>query len=284
LNRPKILEWQEPENISETKNLHQSLRLLQDLDLTHIVSPIYHLFQSNMLFGWAKAQVNTIDRLKEALVIVPALMPISYEEGAGEIILAIGASLVGVLMQLDKQGRRHHSRYESSLLVRDRNGTTRARESCRGLLKMSKKVRHHSYGVRLVTETDAKTPAAQLNRSASDVPGALVTRWLAWIHLFDFDVHHVFEEKFTTVYGLSRRLAKVLDEQEADNEEGVGEFIAAQLAVATVAPLRVFPCSAIAAAQVYPFGFSGDICQDNEEIEKGIQGDALAEATKKPSS
>lgn len=59
-----------------------------------------------------------MDRLKEALTTAPALMPISYEEGAGEIILAADASLTGwggVLMQLDKQSRRRSSRYESGL-------------------------------------------------------------------------------------------------------------------------------------------------------------------------
>jgi hypothetical protein len=39
--------------------------------------------------------MDVMDRLKEALTTAPALMPICYKEGAGEIILAADASLIG---------------------------------------------------------------------------------------------------------------------------------------------------------------------------------------------
>lgn len=38
-----------------------------------------------------------------------------------------------------------------------------------------------------------------------DLPGALVTRWLAWIRLFDFEVRHVKGTKHSAADGLSRR-------------------------------------------------------------------------------
>jgi hypothetical protein len=56
--------------------------------------------------------------LKTALTSAPALVKIIYADGAGEIILAVDASLKGwgvVLMQLDALGKRHPSRYESGL-------------------------------------------------------------------------------------------------------------------------------------------------------------------------
>jgi hypothetical protein len=133
--------------------------------------------------------------LQEALVTAPASLPINYEPDAGEIILASDASLTGwggVLMQLDKELRRHPARYESGLRNAAEKLYDAGKPECRGLLKMLKKVRQYLCGVRFVVETDAKTPlVAQLNRSASDFPGALVTRWLAWIQVFDFEVRHV---------------------------------------------------------------------------------------------
>ena len=108
-------------------------------------------------------------------------------------------------MQLDKLGRRHPARYESGLWNDAEARYDAGKRECRGVLKMLKKVRHYLYGVRFVIETDAKTLVAQLNRSASDVPGALVTRWLAWIHLFDFEVRHVSGKKYTAADDLSRR-------------------------------------------------------------------------------
>ena len=52
-------------------------------------------------------------------------------------------------------------------------------------------------------ETDASVLVAQLNRSATDLPGALVTRWIAYIRLFDFEVRHVPRTKHTAANGLS---------------------------------------------------------------------------------
>ena len=59
-----------------------------------------------------------MDALRAALTQAPALVKIDYSEGAGEVILAADASLDGwgsVLIQLDDKGKRHPSRYESSL-------------------------------------------------------------------------------------------------------------------------------------------------------------------------
>jgi len=49
------------------------------------------------------------------------------------------------------------------------------------------------------------------------------------------------------------------------------------------APLRIFPCPAIATARVYPFGFSGDLDRDQEEGEDNMQSNASAEAANEPS-
>jgi hypothetical protein len=75
-------------------------------------------------------------------------------------------------MQLDKQSRRHPARYESGLWSKAEKRYDAGKRECRRLLKMLKKVRYYLYGVRFVIETDAKTLVAQLNKSASDIPGA----------------------------------------------------------------------------------------------------------------
>ena len=64
-------------------------------------------------------QQASIDILKEALTSAPALRTLNYSEAAGEIILAVDASLQGwgaVFQQIDSTtGKRHPSRYESGL-------------------------------------------------------------------------------------------------------------------------------------------------------------------------
>jgi hypothetical protein len=69
---------------------------------------------------------------------------------------------------------------------------------------MLRKCRLWLYGIRFTVETDANTLVAQLNRTATDLPGALVTRWLAWIRLWDFDVRHIPGKQNVVADALSR--------------------------------------------------------------------------------
>ena len=84
------------------------------------------------------------------------------------------------------------------------------------------------YGVHFILETDAKVLTAQLSRAATDLPGALVTRWLAWIRLFDFEVKHVKGLKHTAADGLSRR-PQGPNESLEDDEEDIDDFIIKEL-------------------------------------------------------
>ena len=56
---------------------------------------------------------------------------------------------------------------------------------------------------------------AQLNRSGIDLPGVLVTRWIALICLFDFEVRHIPGKEHTGADGLSRRPSTDQDLAEA---------------------------------------------------------------------
>ena len=90
-------------------------------------------------------------------------------------------------------------------------------------MKALKKFKSWLYGITFIVETDALTLAAQLNRSATDLPGALVTQWLAWIRLFDFKVRHILEKKNQAADSLSRRpatmetIAEVKAKEDIDN-------------------------------------------------------------------
>jgi len=76
---------------------------------------------------------------------------------------------------------------------------------CHAVLKALQKVRYWLYGVHFILEMDANVLVTQLNQSATDLPGSLVTRWIAYIRLFNFEVCHVPGHKHTAADGLSRR-------------------------------------------------------------------------------
>jgi hypothetical protein len=58
------------------------------------------------------------------------------------------------------------------------------------------------------------------------------------------------------------------DEHEAEQEGDIDEFIAAQLTVARVAPVRVFPCSPRTSVCIYPSGFSREEKESDVEDEE----------------
>jgi hypothetical protein len=140
-------------------------------------------------------------------------------------------------------------------------------------------VRYYLYGVRFVIETDAKTLVAQLNRSTSDIPEALVIRWLAWIQLFNFEVRHISGKKHTAADGLSRRPATLLEEQEVEEKEDINKFITAQLAVIIIALLKVFRRSTPISMRVYLFSFNKN---ENKSQSKNNNKELRGEQTDKP--
>ena len=78
-----------------------------------------------------------------------------------------------------------------------------------------------------------------MNRSATDLPGALVTRWIAYIWLFDFEVRHVPGNKHTAADGLSRRPRTESDDIDEQHEVDIDDFIDAELNAFSVAPVVV---------------------------------------------
>ena len=135
---------------------------------------------------------------------------------------------------MDAEGRRHPSRYESGAWSVVETKYDATKRECRGVLKALKKCRVWLYGIHFILETDANVLVAQLNKGGADLLGALVTRWLAWIRLFDFEVRHVSGRKHTAADGLSRR-PRV--EGEIEDETDIDDFVAAELSYLRIAPL-----------------------------------------------
>jgi len=237
----KILEWDGCGNLTEARafiGICGYYRIWIE-SYALIAEPIYRLFRKDRVFYWGREQAEAMEILKEALTTAPALVGINYEPGAGEIIAAFDASGRGwgaVLMQEDEQRRRHPARYESGLWSPSELNYDAGKKECKALVKGLKKFRQYLYGVHFIVEVDAKTLVAQLNRSASDLPGALVTRWIAWIRLFDFDVRHVPGKKNVVADGLSRKPPGPSDTLDKD-EQDIEDFIDGELDLVRVAPI-----------------------------------------------
>jgi hypothetical protein len=176
-------------------------------NFSNMAAPLFGLLRKDVDFVWEEEQQEAMQLLKNALTTAPALMPLDYSPTAGKVILAVDSSVTGfggVLMQLNENNKRRPCRYESGLWTPAERKYDIVKLECRSLLHMLRKCRPWLYGIRFTVETDANTLVAQLNRTATDLPGALVTRWLAWIRLWDFDVKHVPGKQNVVADALSR--------------------------------------------------------------------------------
>ena len=141
-------------------------------------------------------------------------------------------------MQLVK-GKWHPSKYKSGIWSSEEKNYDATKRECRGVLKALKKVRYWLYGVRFVLKTDARVLVVQLNQSGTDLHGALVTRWIAWIQLFDFEIRHIPGRKHTAADGLSRRPPTSADMAEAETETEIDDFILVELNSLRVSPISL---------------------------------------------
>jgi hypothetical protein len=273
----KILEWPAPVNTTQARAfigvcVYYRIWIAS---FAEIAAPIYELFRKNWVFDWTYECQEAMDTLKTLLTSAPALVTLDFEEGFRPIILAVDASLTGwggVLMQIGRYDeRRHPVRYESGHWNRVEASYDATKRECRGVLKALKRCRGWLYGVHFTLETDANVLVAQLNGSASDLPGSLLMRWIAWIRLFDFDVKHVPGKKHLAADGLSRKPRTDSDIQEEEQEEDIEEFIEAQLFSLRIAPVRTSSIGDDALSEV----MSGS---DDSSSETGREGQENDEA------
>src|ERR687884_169783 len=155
-------------------------------------------------------------------------MDTSIRSGNGTAIQADEDRWGAVLMQGSNRNRavRHPCRYESGLWKGAELRYDAGNRECRGLLKAMKKFRVYLYGVRFIVETDTNTLMHQLNLPVSDLPGAAISRWLAWLRLFDFDVVHVPAEINGAADALSGRPKCDGDsEDEEETEDDIEQMI-----------------------------------------------------------
>jgi hypothetical protein len=221
-------------------------------DYATIARSIYALFRKGVEWVWTDEQSRAMERLQLALTTAPALVKIHYGPESREIVVGVDASLDGwgaTLGQIQENGRLGVNRFESGMWNQAERNYDATKRECRGVLKALKKFKYQLYGVHFILETDANVLVAQLNKGATDLPGALVTRWLAWIRLFDFDVRHVPGSKHTAADGLSRRPRTASDDIDEAHEVDIDDWIEGELFSDTFAQLNAMSISPVSVAR-----------------------------------
>src|SRR5216117_1926684 len=140
---------------------------------------------------------------------VPILISLDFSPSALDILHHVDSSTTigsgGVISQLQSDGTIRPARFESGLWSDVEKKYDAIKLECRGLLKALKKFRFWLFGRSFSVETDAQTLVWLLNQPPNDLPNAMITRWLTYMRLFDFDVKHIPGNKNGGADALSRR-------------------------------------------------------------------------------
>jgi transposase InsO family protein len=175
-----------------------------------------------------------MDELKKHVTEAPVLVSLDFSPSALGIVLNVDASSTigwgAVLSQMQSDGSVRPSRYESGIWSTSERKYDAVKLECRGLLKALKKFRFWLYGRYFTIETDAKTLVWLLNQPPNDLPNAMMTRWLTYIRLFDFDVKHIPGKRNGAADALSRRQASPAD----SDSDSIDDYFESQLYATSV--------------------------------------------------
>ncbi len=174
-----------------------------------------------------------MNKLKLTLITASIMRSLNYFEQTEEIVLIVNASFQewkAMLQQTTLNSKNQHFVwYESGLWNKQETRYDAEKRECKDLMKTLKKIHYWLYDTKFIIEIDVNILMTQLNQSASDLSEALMTRWLAWIRLFDFDVHYVFNRKHNALNELLRRFRESSDDEDETHEKDIDDFINAQL-------------------------------------------------------
>jgi len=220
----KIVDWPIPRSTKEARGFIGIVvyyRIFID-GFSLIAAPIFVLFRKNARFLWTLECQYAMDELKRRITTAPVLVSLDFSPSALAIILNVDASTTigwgGTLSQLQSDGTVRPARFESGIWSDAERKYDAVKLECRGLLKALKKFRFWLFGRHFFVETDAQTLVWLLNQPPNDLPNAMMTRWLTYIRLFDFDVKHVSGNKNGAADALSRRGKAPEDTDEPEDE------------------------------------------------------------------
>ena len=206
----KLTEWVRCTDVTEVRSF-LGLAGFYRLWIRHfgiVARPLYNLLRKSEPWSWTENEQFAMELISHKVTTAPCLAPLEYGEGTGTIYLMVDASLQGwgaVLEQVGTDGLRHPCRFESGIWSNAEKNYDATKRELRGLLYALKRMKRYLYGTHFVVETDAQVLIYQVNGSVSDIPGALLLRWLAWIRHFDFEIRHIAGRRNGAADALSRK-------------------------------------------------------------------------------
>ena len=160
-----------------------------------------------------------------------------------EIILAIDFGLKKwnvILFQINFETSKNYSScYESGLWTLFESRYNIIKQEYLELLKALKKICFWLYEIGFIIEIDVNILIVQLNRSAVNFSKILIICWLTWIHLFDFNVRHVLDKRYTATDEIFRRSREFSNDIDKVDKKNIDDFISDQFNCVRVCSMRI---------------------------------------------
>jgi hypothetical protein len=182
-----------------------------------IAAPLRRLTRDDVEFEWDEKCQASFEELKRIVGEEIVLKNLEYGKEAGKVTLAVDSSYIAagaVLMQEDEEKVFRPVIYESVGFSRRESDYSQAKLELCGVAKILKKLQTMLWGQHFELQVDAKALIEMINTPS--LPTAPMTRWVAFIQLFSFDLVHKPGKTFTMPDSLSRR--------PLDENENVKEF------------------------------------------------------------
>ena len=93
--------------------------------------------------------------------------------------------------------------------------------------------------MQFIIEIDVNILIAQFNRFVADFSEILMTRWLTWIRLFNFDVRHVLDKKYIATDEFFWKSYELSNDIDKIHEKNIDDFVNDQFNCVQVCSMRV---------------------------------------------
>jgi RNase H-like domain found in reverse transcriptase/Integrase zinc binding domain len=230
-----ILTWPAPRNVKEARGF-VGIAVYYRMFISGfsiIAAPIFDLFRKGKIFEWTDDCQSAMDALKAAVTTAPVLITPDFSSSALPLYVNVDASTTigwGVVMsQLQDDGSVRPARFDGGIWSDVEKRYDALKLECKALMNGLKKFRFWLYGRYFTVFTDSQTLVWLLNQPPNNLPNAMMTRWLSYIRLFDFDTRHVPGVKNGVADALSRRGRGPDDGEEKVDEEEAERYFEAKM-------------------------------------------------------
>ncbi|MBW0463623.1 hypothetical protein O181_003338 [Austropuccinia psidii MF-1] len=188
-------------------------------NLSQFASPLRRLTRKDVDQDWDQKFKEAFHKLRRISGEEITLNKLDYEKGAGKIKLAVDLSYIAaeaVLTKEDQEGKDIPVLYESIIFSKLESKYSQPKLKLCGVARILKTLQTILCGQPFELQVDAKALIEMINTPC--LPNAPMTRWVAFIQLFSFDLVHKPGKTFTMPDGISRR-PKSSEEDDEDTPE-----------------------------------------------------------------